>query len=123
MRDPAPTEYLLVCVYSTRRTRRDAPTASETRCVGCRATVLVNPLSRRYARANGVTLYPVCPSCTIETSDPDQLVGDVLTIPGTAEMLEADGHEDGEALIASRAGVTLREFAHNALRQTAGGQG
>lgn len=119
-----PVAYLLMCVHSTRRTRRDAdPGATEEKCTGCRATVLVNPASVTHAAARGVPLLPVCPTCTIATADPDEKIGDVETVDGTAEMLEADGHPDGEALIRSRADVTIHEFAHNALRHTIGGQG
>lgn len=122
--EPTHSAYLLICVHATRRTRKAAdPGTTETRCTRCRATILVNPRSTAFARQHGITLYPICTMCTMTTAEPDELVGDVMTVPGTAEMLEADGYPDGEAEIARRAGLTLREFAAQSLRSTIGGQG
>jgi hypothetical protein len=115
--------YRLMCVHATRRTRRDAPDAQDGRCSACHATILIHPLSVAYSQSVNVPICPVCPNCSIALADPDELVADVLTVPGTAEMLEAGGCPDGEAYIAANASRTIHDFAARALRNTVGGQG
>lgn len=118
-----PTGYLVMCVHSTRGTRRDAPTACETRCTNCGATVLINRLTLAHGQARGVPLYPLCPGCTIAIANPAETVADAELVPGTVEYLEQGGIPDGAAHIAEGQRLTIREFAHNALRNTIGGQG
>lgn len=120
-----PNGFIVMCVHSTRRTRRDATSgASETRCCGCGATILLHHLSTEHARRQGVPIYPVCPSCAGAVAEPDALVADTFVVPGTAELLEReDGCEDGAAYVASQGSLTVREFAADALRRTVGGQG
>lgn len=120
-----PNGYFVICVHSTRRTRRNATSAAaETRCCGCGATILLHRLSVEHARRQGVPIYPVCASCAIATAEPDDLVGDSVVADGTAEMLEReDGCDDGAAYIAAQGARTIREFAADTLRRTVGGQG
>lgn len=120
-----PTDYLVMCVHSTRRSRAGASAgARETRCHGCRATILLNDAVRAYARRRGVAIYPLCPVCSIAASDPGELVGDALSVPGTAKILEDAGVAvDGEAWMAEHSQRTIHDFAATALRNSVGGQG
>lgn len=116
-----PTAYLVMCVHSTRRTRADAlPGAREVRCEECHASILLSALTVAESGRRRVALYPVCPSCFIALTPPDELVADTLTVGGTAEVLEADGHADGGAVIAETAWMTVHDFARRTLRHTIG---
>jgi hypothetical protein len=132
MLDVDPTlDRIILCMHSTRRTRRIASTgASENPCDGCTATVLLHPSVRPYAQAQGIRrLYLLCPSCFIKATPPDALIGGEPRIPGMAEYLErrglADGTpiEDGEAYLDELATMTAHDYARNVLKATIGGDG
>lgn len=116
-------ELMVVCIHSTRRTRRQCPGSRETPCAGCRATILVNPLTDVFA-AGGRVLHLLCPGCSIVASPAEAFVDGL--VPGTVESYAEHygiSIEDAERAIATYREMPIRELAARALRNTVGGQG